>query len=51
MRVPYRPQSGRCTPEVRSDIVTVWQMPLEDAGLLGADKGAGGIDWEGLTLG
>lgn len=24
------------------NIVTFWQMPLEDAGLLGADKGAGG---------
>ena len=24
------------------NIVTAWQMPLEDAGLLGADKGAGG---------
>ena len=24
------------------NIVTVWQMPLEDAGLLGADKGEGG---------
>ncbi|MFA5955602.1 DUF1254 domain-containing protein [Hyphomicrobium sp.] len=24
------------------NIVTVWQMPLEDAGLLGVDKGAGG---------
>lgn len=24
------------------NIVTVWQMPLEDAGLLGADKGRGG---------
>jgi hypothetical protein len=24
------------------NIVTIWQMPLEDAGLLGADKGAGG---------
>src|SRR6185437_12315737 len=24
------------------NIVTVWQMPLEDAGLLGADKGPGG---------
>jgi hypothetical protein len=24
------------------NIVTTWQMPLEDAGLLGADKGAGG---------
>ena len=24
------------------NIVNVWQMPLEDAGLLGADKGAGG---------
>jgi hypothetical protein len=25
-----------------ANIVTIWQMPLEDAGLLGADKGAGG---------
>jgi hypothetical protein len=25
-----------------ANIVTVWQMPLEDAGLLGYDKGAGG---------
>jgi hypothetical protein len=25
-----------------ANIVTVWQMPLEDAGLLGADKGSGG---------
>jgi hypothetical protein len=25
-----------------ANIVTVWQMPLEDAGLLGADKGRGG---------
>jgi hypothetical protein len=25
-----------------ANIVTVWQMPLEDAGLLGADKGKGG---------
>ncbi len=24
------------------NIVTIWQMPLEDAGLLGADKGKGG---------
>src|SRR5262249_30416377 len=24
------------------NIVTLWQMPLEDAGLRGADKGAGG---------
>src|SRR5215471_2443010 len=24
------------------NIVNIWQMPLEDAGLLGADKGAGG---------
>ncbi|WP_445215218.1 DUF1254 domain-containing protein [Bradyrhizobium sp. Pa8] len=24
------------------NIVTIWQMPLEDAGLLGADKGSGG---------
>ena len=26
---------------LNGNIVTVWQMPLEDAGLLGADKGAG----------
>jgi hypothetical protein len=25
-----------------ANIVTVWQMPLDDAGLLGADKGRGG---------
>ena len=25
-----------------ANIVTIWQMPLEDAGLLGADKGKGG---------
>jgi hypothetical protein len=25
-----------------ANIVTMWQMPLEDAGLLGVDKGAGG---------
>ncbi len=25
-----------------ANVVTVWQMPLEDAGLLGADKGKGG---------
>ena len=25
-----------------ANIVNVWQMPLEDAGLLGADKGKGG---------
>jgi len=27
---------------LNGNIVTVWQMPLEDVGLLGADKGAGG---------
>ncbi|WP_025602065.1 DUF1254 domain-containing protein [Burkholderia sp. WSM2230] len=27
---------------LNGNIVNVWQMPLEDAGLLGADKGAGG---------
>ena len=27
---------------LNGNIVTVWQMPLEDAGLLGADKGRGG---------
>lgn len=27
---------------LNGNIVTVWQMPLEDAGLLGIDKGAGG---------
>ncbi len=27
---------------LNGNIVTVWQMPLEDVGLLGVDKGAGG---------
>jgi hypothetical protein len=27
---------------LNGNIVTAWQMPLEDVGLLGADKGAGG---------
>ena len=27
---------------LNANIVNVWQMPLEDAGLLGVDKGAGG---------
>jgi hypothetical protein len=27
---------------LNANIVDVWQMPLEDAGLMGADKGAGG---------
>jgi hypothetical protein len=27
---------------LNGNIVTIWQMPLEDVGLLGADKGAGG---------
>jgi hypothetical protein len=26
---------------LNANIVDVWQMPLEDAGLLGVDKGAG----------
>jgi hypothetical protein len=30
------------TGSFNGNIVTVWQMPLEDAGLLGIDKGAGG---------
>ena len=33
--------SGDATGSFNGNIVTVWQMPLEDAGLLGADKGAG----------
>jgi len=34
--------SGDKDGSFNGNIVTVWQMPLEDAGLLGADKGAGG---------
>jgi hypothetical protein len=34
--------SGDANGSFNGNIVTVWQMPLEDAGLLGADKGAGG---------
>jgi hypothetical protein len=33
---------GNANGSFNGNIVTVWQMPLEDAGLLGADKGAGG---------
>src|SRR5262245_28780251 len=34
--------SGNENGSLNCNIVTTWQMPLEDAGLLGADKGAGG---------
>jgi hypothetical protein len=34
--------SGDENGSFNGNIVTVWQMPLEDAGLLGYDKGAGG---------
>jgi len=34
--------AGDTNGSFNSNIVTEWQMPLEDAGLLGADKGAGG---------
>jgi hypothetical protein len=33
---------GGANGSFNANIVTTWQMPLEDAGLLGADKGAGG---------
>jgi hypothetical protein len=33
---------GDANGSFNGNIVNVWQMPLEDAGLLGADKGAGG---------
>src|SRR5262249_47922362 len=33
---------GDANGSFNGNIVTVWQMPLEDAGLLGIDKGAGG---------
>ena len=33
---------GDANGSFNGNIVTFWQMPLEDAGLLGADKGAGG---------
>ena len=33
---------GGATGSFNGNIVTVWQMPLEDAGLLGIDKGKGG---------
>ena len=36
--VPPRDKNG----SFNGNIVTVWQMPLEDAGLLGVDKGKGG---------
>jgi hypothetical protein len=34
--------AGDVNGSFNGNIVTAWQMPLEDAGLLGADKGAGG---------
>jgi hypothetical protein len=34
--------SGDANGSFNANIVTVWQMPLEDAGLLGVDKGKGG---------
>ena len=34
--------AGDANGSFNGNIVTVWQMPLEDAGLLGYDKGAGG---------
>src|SRR5215471_4207447 len=34
--------AGDANGSFNGNIVTVWQIPLEDAGLLGADKGAGG---------
>jgi len=33
---------GDANGSFNGNIVTTWQMPLEDAGLLGLDKGAGG---------
>src|SRR5262245_17702169 len=33
---------GDANESFNGNIVTVWQMPLEDAGLLGVDKGKGG---------
>src|SRR5215475_813402 len=33
---------GDANGSFNANIVTVWQMPLEDAGLLGVDKGKGG---------
>src|SRR5262245_45673723 len=33
---------GDANGSFNGNIVTIWQMPLEDAGLLGADKGKGG---------
>ncbi|WP_225146659.1 MULTISPECIES: DUF1254 domain-containing protein [unclassified Bradyrhizobium] len=38
IEVPAADGSG----SLNANIVTIWQMPLEDAGLLGIDKGAGG---------
>lgn len=46
---------GNAEGSFNGNIVTIWQMPLEDAGLLGADKGAGGKylvlppDWKGTV--
>jgi len=38
LELPPASQAG----SFNGNIVNVWQTPLEDAGLLGADKGAGG---------
>jgi hypothetical protein len=38
IEVPPGDENG----SLNCNIVTTWQMPLEDAGLLGADKGSGG---------
>ncbi|MCA1503483.1 DUF1254 domain-containing protein [Bradyrhizobium sp. NBAIM02] len=38
IEVPAADGSG----SLNANIVTIWQMPLEDVGLLGIDKGAGG---------
>lgn len=38
LELPPSDQNG----SFNGNIVTLWQMPLEDAGLLGIDKGAGG---------
>jgi hypothetical protein len=34
--------AGDASGSFNANIVTIWQMPLEDAGLLGVDKGKGG---------
>lgn len=39
-RVPLDPPASE-EGSLNGNIVNIWQMPLEDAGLLGVDKGAG----------